>query len=391
MPSDEHIRRLVRELVLPDEADLVIQKPKYWSPAFCWLYFRRCDDLIVEVPADGLIAAEVGPELVYLTQTFTRQPQDRLGLRALAVLGSAYRVTDDLDQAERTFEKAFKLLNANSSLPHSDRANLLFRLAVLRSLQNRYDTAIALASRSVGIYRETPDHIRHRHLGEALTVRGYIHHMNGHLELAMKDWGKAVPHIDVKLSPRVFYAAVHNLALGMTESAIPPRDLSTIEKYVTQATRYFSRKPLSVPKMKVLWVRGMIQMRFGSTRRGEATYRKVMRGFLKLGNIVDLALVGIALAKHLHGERRFDELKTLATETNDVCERLCKNQDVTRAVFIWKETVAANTVSAEVFATTRRILEQESFASAARLVQESASTLKIRSAHPKKGTPHGEH
>ncbi len=94
--------------------------------------------------------------------------------------------------------------------------------------------------------------------------------------------------------------ANHNLALGMTESVVLPCDLSTIEKHVAQASRYFSKKPLSVPKMKVLWVRGMIQFRFGSTRIGAATYRRVIAGFLKLGEIVDVALVSVSLGKQLH-------------------------------------------------------------------------------------------
>ena len=51
--SETHIKRLAREFVLPDEADLVIQKQKYWSPAFCWLYFERCDALIWEAPAQS--------------------------------------------------------------------------------------------------------------------------------------------------------------------------------------------------------------------------------------------------------------------------------------------------------------------------------------------------
>ena len=388
MPSDEHVRRLARELVLPDQADLVIQRPKYWTPAFCWLYFRRCDALIAELPEDGLAAAEVCPELVYLTQTTTGQSQDRLQLRALAVLGSGYRATDDLDQADRIYEKAFRLLGKQPSVPQTDLANLLIRLAVLRSCQDRYDRGVRLSSKSVRIYREAPDHVRRRHLGEALTVRGYIHHMNGQLALAMKDWGEAVACTDVRLTPRIFFAVVHNLALGLIQGVVPARDLSFIEKYLTQASRFFSRKPLSVPKLKTLWLRAMIMMRFGSTRRGEATYRRIIGGFLKLGNIVDLALVSVTLGRHLQRERRFEELKELAIETNDACERLCKQEAVKRAVLIWKEAVVSKTVSAEVFAATWRVLERTSFENTAHRftrASPSASGCRISSAGSTRG------
>ncbi len=194
MASDEHVKRLLRELILPDDADLVIQRSKYWNPRFAWLYCERCDELIWQTPEDGLIAAEVCPELVHLIWRITREPQDRLHLRALAVLGSGYRAMGHLEQADEVFERAFKFLGKRPSVSRSDVANVLFRLAVLRGLQGRYEKAVTLADRSVGIYRETSDLIRCRYLGEALVARGYIHHRN-ELALAMKDWGVSMVSI----------------------------------------------------------------------------------------------------------------------------------------------------------------------------------------------------
>ncbi len=364
--TDEHCKRLVRELVLPDEVDLVIQKPKYWTPTFCWLYFDRCDQLIADIPAHGLVAAEICPELVYLTRTVTREPQDRLELRALAVLGSGYRATDDLDQAEATYKQAFELIRTSKEILQSDAANVLFRFSYVLAFRQQYEKALQIASQSIGIYRVAPDEVKRRDLGAALTARGYIHHMFGHLPLAMKDWGEAVACTEVKLTPRVFFAVVHNLAFGMTESVVPAGDLSTIERYLSQASRYFSSRPLSVPKMKVLWVRAMVQYRFGSTRRGEASYRKAIAGFLKLGEIVDVALASVSFGRHLHREGRYDELKHLALETHEIVERLCPLEDIKSAILIWKETVCAKTVSAEVFATTWRLLERASFSNASR-------------------------
>ncbi len=366
MPSSEHVKRLARELVLPDEADVVIQKPKYWTPAFCWRYFELVDQLISEVPAHGLAAAEVCPELVYLTQTVARQPQDRLQLRALAVLGSGYRAMDDLDQAEEVYREAFELIRGSESIQRYDAANVLFRFSYVLCFRSRYEPAVRVASQSIAIYREAPEDIRRRHLGEALTARGYIHQFNGQSPLAMKDWGEAVSCTDVKLTPRVFFAGAHNLASGVMKSVAPPRDLSTIEKYVTQASRLYSGKPLSVPKMKVLWLRGMIQFRFGSTRVGEASYRKAIAGFLKLGEVVDMALVSVSLGKYLHREGRFEELQALAIETNDVCERLCRLDSIKSAVSIWKESILAKTISREVSARTWQVLERASFANSAR-------------------------
>ncbi len=369
MSSDEHVRRLARELVLPDEADVVIQRPKYWSPAFCWLYFERVDKLIREAPEDGLVAAEVCPELVCLIEKESRASQDRLQLRASAILGTGHWATADLDRAEEMYRVAFGLIRKSESILQSDAANVLCRFSYVLCCQNRCESAIRVAGQSVDIYREAPADIRRRHLAEALAARGYAHHAHGQLAPAMRGWAEAVACVDEKPAYRTFCTVVHNLALGM-QSCIPASDLSTVERYVTQACRSFSKKLLSVSKLKVCWLRGMIQMRFGSTRRGEATHRKVIDGFLQLGEIVDVALVNVTLGRQLFQEGRRAELERLAVDTGALCEGLRDQDAVSRAVLIWTEEVVTGTVTTEVFATTWRVLERASFERAAGLAPE---------------------
>ncbi len=206
--------------------------------------------------------------------------------------------------------------------------------------------------------------------------------MNGLLALAMKDWGEAVQCTDVKQIPRVFYVAVHNLALGMMQGAVPSEDLSAIEGYVTQANRCFCSKPLSVPKLKVLWLLGTIRMRFGSTRIGEKTYRKARDGFITLGKVIDMALVSVTLGTFLHREDRWDELSALTTETNDLCERLCQDEAAKRTVFLWKETVVAKRVSATVFTATWKMLGQISFVEATGIASVESNLRRVGGFHP---------
>ena len=318
--------------MLPDEAHVVIQRPKYWSPRFCWLYFERCDELIWEAPDYGLVAAEVCPELVSLTEMKTRESHPRLQLHALVVLGTATCATGALDQAEEQYREAFQLAKANRRIMRSDVANLLYRFGYLLCCRDRTASAVKAASQSIEVYREAPDDIRGRHLGEALLARGFIHHRDGYLERAMTDWAEAISCTEVKQTPRVWHTALHNLAVGVMRGGVPARELSQVEGYVTRACRSSSKELLSVPKLKMCWARGMIQIRFGSTRRGEATYRKTMDGFLKLGEIVDLALVRVTLGRHLQREGRCEELKTLAVETHELCEQLCPHDNVKRTV-----------------------------------------------------------
>ncbi len=177
----------------------------------------------------------------------------------------------------------------------------------------------------------------------------------------MKDWAEAIFWTDAKLAPRIFFTAIHNIATGLMRGAIPARELSRVEGVLTKVSRSMSKKLLSVSKLKVRWVLGLIQTRFGSTRRAEATYGKVMNGFFSLGEVIDAVLVGVTLGKQLHQERHLQQLSALAVKMDDVCDQLCPCEDVKRVVLTWKKNAVAGQLTAEVLKMTWRLLEQRSY------------------------------
>ncbi len=359
MQSEQHIRRLIRELDLPDQADLVIQRPKYWTPAFCWLYLERCDELIFGDPQAGLQAAEFAPELAALVGKFNREERlhPLLQLRALAVLGSAYRVVGDLEQSSVTYAEALRLL-AEGSFPEAEKANLYFRVAMLRRVQDRRDEAAALIEESVRIYRRSSRRLRQRHLGEALTIRGYIHDLDGDPAQAMKDWSEALSCTDPQSKPRVHYSATHNLALGLARRATCSADLARVEIYLSRARKLLSRRPRSLQKLRLIWLQGMIYMRFGSTRRGETAFRTARKGFLAIEASFEMALVSLDLGRYLYQSHRFEELRALAVETHELFKASHADERARQALKVWKDAVLAESVSVEAFAATWRTIQE---------------------------------
>ena len=360
MQSYEHIKRLIREIDLPDQADLVVQRSKYWTPAFCWLYFEKCDELIFDDSHAGLQAAEVGPELVALVSRFSLEPGPfpHLQLRALGVLGSAFRATGDLAQAEETYRAGLQLLE-REQVSKADRANFLFRLAVLRSVQNRMDEARHLADGSVRIYRESNEPIRQRHLGEALTIRGHLHGLVGNNAAAMKDWSEALSCTDPRTRPRIHHCASHNLAYSLVEKgAIDSRSLSVVESHLTKARKFLSKRPRSKQKSRLLWLQGIIMMRFGSTRRGEAALKTARRSFLEMDASFEFALVSLDLGRYLYRSLELGKLNALAIETQQLFTTLCADPTANQALAIWKEAVLARTVSIEGFAAAWQSVQQ---------------------------------
>ncbi len=360
MQSHEHIKRLIRELELPDHADLVIQRAKYWSPAFCWLYFEKCDELIFDDARTGLQAAEVGPELVALVSRFSRDPEPEapLRLRALGVLGSAYRAAGDLRQTERIYQEGLRLLS-REYVPATEKANFLFRLAALRCFQNRLEDALKLASVSLGIYRESGEPIRGRHLGEALIIRGHIHDQAGDNAAAMKDWSEALSCTDPKKRPRVHHCASYNLAYGLVaKGAVDSRSLSRVEGYLSKARKFLSKRPRSKQKLLLVWLQGIVMMRFGSTRRGEAAFKNARRGFLEMEAPFEFALVSLDLGRYLYRNLELDELKALAVETQQLFSTICVDPTADQALAVWRDAVLARTVSAEAFGSAWQTVQR---------------------------------
>ncbi len=359
MQSEQHIRRLIRELELPDQADLIIQRPKYWTPAFCRLYLERCDELIFGDPQAGLQAAEFAPELAALVSRFDRQRRlhPRLQLRALAVLGSAYRVVGDLEQSGATYAEALQRLAAGS-FPASEKANLYFRVAILRCVQDRRAEAEAKIEESVEIYRRSSQQLKQQHLGEALTIRGYIRKVHGDSAGAMKDWSEALSCTDPQLKPRVHYSATHNLACGLARRATCSADLAEVEVYLGQARKLLSKRPRSLQKLRLVWLQGMIYMRFGSTRRGEAAFRAARKGFLAIEACFDMALVSLDLGHHLYRNHRFSELRALAIETYELFADSHAGECARKALKIWRDAVLAEAVNAEAFTTAWRTIQE---------------------------------
>ena len=361
MQSHEHIKRLIRELDLPDQADQVIQRAKYWSPAFCWLYFEKCDELIFDDGHAGLQAAEVGPELVALVHRFHREHEPRapLRLRALGVLGSAFRAVGDLDQAEVTYQAGLCLLK-QGEVSAADKANFWFRLAVLRSVQNRMDEALELANSSLRVYRTSSELIRRQHFGEALVIRGYLHGSMGNTAAAMKDMSEALSCTDPKARPRVHHCASHNLAHSLViRGAVDSRSLANVESHLAKARRFLSKRPRSKQKLILVWLQGNIMIRFGSTRRGEAALKNARQGFVEMEVPFEFALVSLDLGRYLYRSQELDELRTLAIETEQLFSMMCADRRANQALVVWRDAVLAQTISTEAFVTAWRTVQQQ--------------------------------
>ena len=135
----------------------------------------------------------------------------------------------------------------------------------------------------------------------------------------MKDWSEAIQCTDPRTRPRVHHCASYNLAYGLVaRETVDSRSLSAVEKHLNMAREFLSKRPRSKQKLFLVWLQGIIMIRFGSTRRGEAAFKTVRRGFIKMKAAFEFALVSLDLGRYLYRSGELEELKALAVETQQL-------------------------------------------------------------------------
>ncbi len=75
---------------------------------------------------------------------------------------------------------------------------------------------------------------------------------------------------------------------------------------------------------------------------------------------LEMALVSLAIGEYLLKTGEHEKLRELAHDTVEIFNAMCTDRKARRSLLIWKECVVANTVSAQVFGTTWKVLEEQS-------------------------------
>jgi len=339
-------------LSLPEDAQEVLRRPKYWNVTFCRLYLERCEDLRFENPQAGLRAAEVVAELAY------RVPKHQCGgeagwcslqVRALGVVGSAHRAVCDFSTAEAVFLLATILFADDAD--DLACADLLQRTAYLRAAQHRFEEAEHLVDEAIDIYAQYDEsHL----LGCALGDRGVIFGRSRKLVFAVRDLSEALTLIDEERAPRHHYAAVHNLAdaLSQAETLDPEEALHWLQK----AQELNQEPETSESWTKLLWTEGRIRGRLGHLRDAQEALETVRGRFRETGGALDYALVSIELAEVFFLEGRTAKVRELAGEMFPLFKALKVDPDALNALRLFHRAAFAETLTAELFRVVKKTL-----------------------------------
>ncbi len=350
-------RRLLHALNLPAQAPDLIAQSKYWNEAFFLLYEEACESELFNDPQTGLLMAQVLPALAKLippencagrTKKLRRQ---ELEVRAFAVLAGAYRRVGDLARAEATYREALEF--AEISLV--EQANLCRRVAMLRVDQGRYEEALTLVNCAIAIYRQEDPAL----FAKSLLARAVIFIETQRYSEAILDCAAALPSINAKKDPRAFFMAVNNLSYALTQRAAHPEDLAAAVQYLRQACRLLRGERLSLPKLTLKWIQGLIFCRLGSLQRGEEFLESARQGLIELKAPLEVALVSLDLSALYLRQGRIWKLATLASETFQLFRALAFDQEAVAALYLWHQAAQAEVLTAEMVSITREAMSRQ--------------------------------
>ena len=351
--SLKHAKRLLSELVLPEEAWKALQHPRYWDPRFLTLYLNRCDELVFHDPHVGLKTARIAPGLALLvpegTHPHDRQEHRERLVRAYATLGGAYRAVGQPQTAEEPYRCALKLAGPISP---AARADLYQRLATLRTCQKRYDEAIRLGHEAGTIFRSSGNFGQ---LACALASQAFAYVEAHRFSEALPVASEGLCYSNPKTNERVHYSLTHNFAYAAAHS----NDLDQFgaaRSKVREARRLLRHHRRSVPKFKLYWVEGLLLQKLFATKRAEQLFRKARRGFLELEAPYEIALASLDLSGLLHNEGRWAELRTIAAETFERFRELREDTEALAALGLWREAVVNETLDRKLLGSVRETI-----------------------------------
>jgi len=270
--------------------------------------------------------------------------------RALLELSNAYRVSDRLDDAERTLGEADEAFQAGTG-EDLLKARLFDVRASLFADRRRFEAASEALDTVYAIYSRRGD----RHLaGRALISKGIYVGYSGAPEEAIRLLQEGVTLIEPGRDQALLYAAVHNQAHFLLTCGRLGEARALLWKFPASPEAVGGRVNL----LKMRWLAAQIDANLGELWRAEQAFLEVKRGFEEAGLYYKAALVTLEMATVLIRENRPDQARDLVVEVLGVFKVLRIQRETLGSLLLldkaFEERVATGAMVERVLELLRR-------------------------------------
>jgi tetratricopeptide (TPR) repeat protein len=268
-----------------------------------------------------------------------------LRARAFAELSNAYRVSDDLESAERILRRATEH-SARGTQDPLLLARIMRLTAALRSAQRRFEEAIALLDACYTIYERHGDR---SNAGRALISKGLYIGYDNDPETAIRFLEAGLPMINPATDPKMVLSAVHNLALFLAECGRFEEARRIIRRtrgaYVAEGDR--------LALIKLQWLEGRIAAGLGDMATAEASFIEVQRNLEQAGLPYHVALVSLDLADVWLQAGRTAEVREIVEEIVSIFRIRRIAREALAALLLLREALAIDRASLDLLRTVQ--------------------------------------
>jgi tetratricopeptide (TPR) repeat protein len=253
-----------------------------------------------------------------------------LRCRAWIELGNAYRVADDLVEAEEALSKATEVF-VQGTQDDLLAARLFDIQASLYSDRRRFDLADAALEMVFSIYQRLGD----EHLaGRALISKAIYTGYEGDPEEAVRLLEQALELIDEHRDPRLVFVALHNQARFLVDYGRLREARIALWKLKSRGLDPGGR----INELKVRWLEAQINAGLGELDRAETALVEVQRGFEEIDLGYKAALAGLELGALLLRRSKTGEAKRAVLEAADVFIALGIGREAGASVLLLRKT-----------------------------------------------------
>jgi tetratricopeptide (TPR) repeat protein len=301
------------------------RKSGFWTWGLCERLLERSWELRQKNPTKMVVLAQTAVEVAQKVdrRKYGAQNVADLQARAWAGLANAYRISDELSDAEAAFRQAFEARRKGTFSPllHARLAELS---ASLLCDQRYFPQAFKLLDFAYRIYKENGD--RHN-AGRALIKKGWHAGLSGDPEDGIRLIARGLRLIERARDPKLGLQSLHTVLLFRVERG----EFKTARRQIWEMRPLYDFHGEHILKVKLRGIEGKVFAGLGEFDRAARAFQQAKESFLERGMDYDAALISFDLAALWLREGKRVAVRQLLQETLEIF----------RARYIAREGIAA--------------------------------------------------
>jgi hypothetical protein len=349
LPQGEYLEsklaRLLQGSPLPEE-------PGFWTWALCQELLERSRALRHDDPARMLELAKLARQAADRLSPEMYGDKETADLRcqAWAEMANAYRVNDDLPQAEAAMAWAMELHGQGTGSPL-----LLARLADLSASlfcdQRRFREAFRMLDTAHILYRQQGEI---HEAGRVLIMKGLYTGYTGNPEEGLQLLSQGLAAIERERDPRLVFHTLHNILLFRVELG----EFAAAQAQIQRMRPLYARHAGGLELVKLRGIEGKIAAGLGDFACAEALFRDVRRELDAAGLGYQAALISLELASVCLRQGKKAEVRMLVEEMVAAFRAVGVAREAMAAMIMLTDAVDKDQATLELLALVSGVLQR---------------------------------